>query len=167
MERSPLLKAQTASTSRRVLQLPDIVSHTVFQLDLDSGYYKDEKIFSYPCLNVMSTASCYSDTLSVPLSCSDTVHLENVLIFLIAVAGLAPNSGLLGTTPEDAALVDQWVHFAETELAVQNEVIVGMLRNRLPYNKLVSFLPTTRSFTLSDSLHAATHQPHRSPVTQP
>lgn len=51
------------------------------------------------------------------------------------LAGLAPNSGLLGSTPEDAALVDQWVHFFETEIALQNEVITGMLMNYVPYSK--------------------------------
>ncbi|KAG1725780.1 uncharacterized protein EDB91DRAFT_1229302 [Suillus paluster] len=51
------------------------------------------------------------------------------------LAGLAPNSGLLGSTPEDAALVDQWVHFAESEIVVPTEMIMGMLRNFAPYSK--------------------------------
>ncbi|OJA13925.1 hypothetical protein AZE42_01333 [Rhizopogon vesiculosus] len=51
------------------------------------------------------------------------------------LAGLAPNSGLLGTTPEEAALVDQWVHFAESEIAIKNDTIAAMIHNRLPYNK--------------------------------
>ncbi|OAX40977.1 elongation factor 1-gamma [Rhizopogon vinicolor AM-OR11-026] len=51
------------------------------------------------------------------------------------LAGLAPNSGLLGTTPEEAALVDQWVHFAETEIAMQNDTIWAMVSNHIPYNK--------------------------------
>lgn len=51
------------------------------------------------------------------------------------LAGLAPNSGLLGSTPEDAAVVDQWVHFVESEISVQNDVISGMLRNFFPYSK--------------------------------
>jgi len=117
------------------------VSHGVFQLDLDAGYYKDEKIFSYPCLNLMSRASYYSDTLSISLSCG--MHLGCSAYLLITVAGLAPNSGLLGTTPEDAALVDQWVHFGETEIATWNETIFGMIMSYVPYSKPVIFLLAT------------------------
>ncbi|KAG1725778.1 glutathione S-transferase C-terminal-like protein [Suillus paluster] len=51
------------------------------------------------------------------------------------LADLAPNSGLLGSTPEDAALVDQWVHFAESEIAVQTQTVLGMLSNSTPYSK--------------------------------
>ncbi|KAG1842400.1 hypothetical protein DFJ58DRAFT_806464 [Suillus subalutaceus] len=51
------------------------------------------------------------------------------------LAGLAPNSGLLGSTPEDAAVVDQWVHFVESEISTQNDLISGMLRNFFPYSK--------------------------------
>jgi hypothetical protein len=50
-----------ASTSQRVSRLRGIVSHTIFHVDLDLGYHKDEKIYSYPCLNSVSTASCNSD----------------------------------------------------------------------------------------------------------
>jgi hypothetical protein len=49
-----------------------------FRVDLDSGYHKDEKIFSYSCPNIMSTASCYPDTLSVSLSCSGAAHSERM-----------------------------------------------------------------------------------------
>jgi elongation factor 1-gamma len=51
------------------------------------------------------------------------------------LAGLAPNSGLLGSTPEDAAVVDQWVHFAESEIAAHTDIIWGMLKSFIPYNK--------------------------------
>ncbi|KAG2117084.1 uncharacterized protein F5147DRAFT_671109 [Suillus discolor] len=51
------------------------------------------------------------------------------------LAGLAPNSGLLGSTPEDVATVDQWVHFAESEIATFTDVITGMLNNFVPYSK--------------------------------
>ncbi|KAJ8579317.1 glutathione S-transferase, partial [Rhizopogon salebrosus TDB-379] len=51
------------------------------------------------------------------------------------LAGLAPNSCLLGTTPEDAALVDQWVHFGEAELAVFQDTVSAMLHNYIPYSK--------------------------------
>ncbi|KAG2054510.1 elongation factor 1-gamma [Suillus hirtellus] len=51
------------------------------------------------------------------------------------LAGLAPNSGLLGSTPEDVAAVDQWVHFAESEVATFTDIISGMLNNYIPYSK--------------------------------
>ncbi|KAG1773317.1 hypothetical protein EV702DRAFT_572614 [Suillus placidus] len=51
------------------------------------------------------------------------------------LAGLAPNSGLLGSTPEDVAVVDQWVHFVESDIAAHADVISGMLKNFFPYNK--------------------------------
>ncbi|KAF8169915.1 hypothetical protein K438DRAFT_1967666 [Mycena galopus ATCC 62051] len=52
------------------------------------------------------------------------------------IATLAPNSGLLGHTKEDAALVDQWVHLAESE-AVYNASQIGYLIRGLltPYSK--------------------------------
>ncbi|KAH7905030.1 hypothetical protein BJ138DRAFT_1165495 [Hygrophoropsis aurantiaca] len=53
------------------------------------------------------------------------------------VAGLAPNSGLLGTSPEETALVDQWVHFAETEVLAMHVVIFQMLNGHLIYNKTI------------------------------
>ncbi|KAG2360997.1 elongation factor 1-gamma [Suillus spraguei] len=51
------------------------------------------------------------------------------------LAKLAPNSGLLGSTSEDAAVVDQWIHFAESEIGVHTGVIQGMLMNAIPYSK--------------------------------
>ncbi|KAG6843063.1 hypothetical protein H0H93_002415, partial [Arthromyces matolae] len=53
-------------------------------------------------------------------------------------ASLAPNSGLLGADAKDAALVDQWVHLAESEAASSTGFIQGLLRGTaLPYNKPV------------------------------
>ena len=54
-----------------------------------------------------------------------------------AVAGLAPNSGLLGGTPEEAALVDQWVHLAESEVYALTNIIRGMCMGRFAYSKQV------------------------------
>ncbi|KIJ64379.1 hypothetical protein HYDPIDRAFT_28820 [Hydnomerulius pinastri MD-312] len=51
------------------------------------------------------------------------------------LANLAPNANLLGTTPEDAALVDQWVHFAESEISIMNELIFQMVNSYIAYNK--------------------------------
>ncbi|KAF9221726.1 eEF1-gamma domain-containing protein [Gyrodon lividus] len=51
------------------------------------------------------------------------------------LATLAPNAGLLGTSPEDEARVEQWVHFAETEIAAMSDFINQMLRGVFVYNK--------------------------------
>ncbi|TFK96887.1 elongation factor 1-gamma [Pterulicium gracile] len=52
------------------------------------------------------------------------------------VAGLAPNSGLLGADAKEAALVDQWAHYAESEVfgpAIQYYLVVkGIIQ---PYSK--------------------------------
>ncbi|KAF8588077.1 elongation factor 1-gamma [Ramaria rubella] len=57
------------------------------------------------------------------------------------VASLAPNANLLGTTPQEAALIDQWVSFTNTELMPPSNFIMGMIRHRIPYNK-----PTEQKF---------------------
>ena len=54
-----------------------------------------------------------------------------------AVAGLAPNSGLLGGTPEEAALIDQWVHLAESEVYAFTNFIRGICLGRFAYSKPV------------------------------
>ena len=58
--------------------------------------------------------------------------------FLVTVAGLAPNSGLLGHTLQDAALVDQWVHLVESEIDIYTDFIRGICTGAVPYNKPVS-----------------------------
>ncbi|KAJ7493540.1 elongation factor 1-gamma [Mycena latifolia] len=52
------------------------------------------------------------------------------------IASLAPKSGLLGKTAEDAALIDQWVHLMETEVDVYTGNINGLVSGSLsPYTK--------------------------------
>ncbi|KAB5590883.1 Elongation factor 1-gamma [Ceratobasidium theobromae] len=51
------------------------------------------------------------------------------------IASLAPNSGLLGTSPTDAALVDQWVSFVDNEVASRLYMLIALLRGQYPYNK--------------------------------
>ncbi|CAA7262226.1 unnamed protein product [Cyclocybe aegerita] len=51
------------------------------------------------------------------------------------VASLAPNSGLLGSSTEDAALVDQWAHLAETEVFSNTNQVRGLCLGLFPYNK--------------------------------
>ncbi|KAK7017970.1 hypothetical protein VNI00_007574 [Paramarasmius palmivorus] len=51
------------------------------------------------------------------------------------VASLAPNANLLGTTPEESALVDQWSHLAETEFDIPSSLVIWMCRGVLAYSK--------------------------------
>ncbi|CAK5271269.1 unnamed protein product [Mycena citricolor] len=52
------------------------------------------------------------------------------------LATLAPKSGLLGKDAKDAALIDQWVHLAETEVDVNTSQITGLLNGWVtPYSK--------------------------------
>ncbi|EJF60198.1 elongation factor 1-gamma [Dichomitus squalens] len=54
------------------------------------------------------------------------------------VASLAPNSNLLGTSTKEAALVDQWVSFADSEIGSFTGVIFGLVNGRItPYTKPV------------------------------
>ncbi|MCV2423710.1 elongation factor 1-gamma, partial [Paucibacter sp. DJ4R-1] len=51
------------------------------------------------------------------------------------IASLAPNSGLLGTSPADAALVDQWVSFNDSEIQSRAYTLLGLAKGWYPYNK--------------------------------
>ncbi|KAJ6626018.1 elongation factor 1-gamma [Mycena sp. CBHHK59/15] len=52
------------------------------------------------------------------------------------IAGLASNSGLLGKTTEEAALVDQWIHVMEAEVEANTFMINYLLHGLLaPYSK--------------------------------
>ena len=53
------------------------------------------------------------------------------------MASLGPNSGLLGGSLEEAALVDQWIHLAESEVDIYVNFIRGLCAGRFPYNKPV------------------------------
>ena len=53
---------------------------------------------------------------------------------LRVVAFLAPNSNLLGSNAQDAALVDQWVSFAECEIGSFTGRILGLVSGKItPY----------------------------------
>ena len=41
------------------------------------------------------------------------------------MSSLVPAAGLLGRNAKETALVDQWVHFAETEIQIPAGVIYG------------------------------------------
>jgi elongation factor 1-gamma len=51
------------------------------------------------------------------------------------ISSLAPNSGLLGGSLEDAALVDQWVHLSESEVDLHTYFIQSICSGLFPYNK--------------------------------
>jgi len=51
------------------------------------------------------------------------------------VASLAPNSGLLGNSTEEAALVDQWVHLVETEIDAVTDLVRALCTGLIPYSK--------------------------------
>jgi elongation factor 1-gamma len=54
-----------------------------------------------------------------------------------AVASLVPNSGILGISPEEPALIDQWMHLAETEVEAFSQFVRGLCSGRFAYSKLV------------------------------
>ncbi|KAG8772730.1 hypothetical protein FRC16_005568, partial [Serendipita sp. 398] len=51
------------------------------------------------------------------------------------VCALAPNAGLLGNTPHEAAKVDQWISYLETEVLAVIRPITAMLNHYRPYHK--------------------------------
>ncbi|KAG7087787.1 hypothetical protein E1B28_013728 [Marasmius oreades] len=51
------------------------------------------------------------------------------------IASKSGNANLLGLTPEDAALVDQWVHLAESEVDFATDMILGMCKGIYVYAK--------------------------------
>ncbi|CCO33241.1 Elongation factor 1-gamma Short=EF-1-gamma [Rhizoctonia solani AG-1 IB] len=51
------------------------------------------------------------------------------------IASLAPNSGLLGASPTDAALVDQWVSYLDSEILSRASTLWRLLTGEFPYNK--------------------------------
>ena len=61
------------------------------------------------------------------------------------MASLVPDSGLLGKDAGEAALVDQWVHFGETEIATFSYEIMALVAGYLgPYSKEVCAVDQTR-----------------------
>jgi elongation factor 1-gamma len=69
------------------------------------------------------------------------------------VASLAPNSGLLPTDTNEVALVDQWVHFAESEVLVKQQMVSGLVKGFItPYNKPMHMLMLERHLSAIDTL---------------
>ena len=55
----------------------------------------------------------------------------------VVLRGSSNASVLLGGTPEEQALVDQWIHFADTEVHAFSVLLYVTFSHRLPYSKLV------------------------------
>ncbi len=75
------------------------------------------------------------------------------------VAALAPNSTLLGSNTKEAALVDQWVSFADSEVALHTTLIFQLVKGILtPYAKPVRPCTNTPSIVadlLGGQIHTA------------
>jgi hypothetical protein len=94
------------------------------------------------CLVEGSVIARYCESFS-PLSYSSCFnHL------LCLVAALAPNSGLLGNNIRDTALIDQWVHLAESEVGDNTIRIFHLLKGHIaPYSKPVSHIYLFTSYS--------------------
>lgn len=55
----------------------------------------------------------------------------------LAVAGLSDNAKLLGTDAKSAALVDQWISFADEEILNNAVQLMLLTLNVIPYNKAI------------------------------
>ena len=61
------------------------------------------------------------------------------------VSSFVPESGFLGNDASKAALVDQWAHFGETEIATFSYEIMALVAGYLgPYSKEVCAVDSTR-----------------------
>lgn len=74
---------------------------------------------------------------------------RKVLISHFSVASLAPNSTLLGSSPKDAALIDQWISVADNEIGNYDRIVNQLTRGLIPYSKSVSKSDPTRLYSLS------------------
>ncbi|KAJ2921656.1 hypothetical protein H1R20_g15443, partial [Candolleomyces eurysporus] len=51
------------------------------------------------------------------------------------IASLGKNANLLGTTPEDAALIEQFIHLADSEVDIYTDFTRAITTNTIPYSK--------------------------------
>jgi len=74
------------------------------------------------------------------------------------VASLAPNVPLLGSSPEEAALIEQWTSFSESEVGALTTLIFQLTRGILPYSKPIHTVFTERQVRSLETLekHLAT-----------
>ncbi|GBE86877.1 Elongation factor 1-gamma 1 [Sparassis crispa] len=70
------------------------------------------------------------------LEAADGFKLTETSAIARYVAGLAPNSTLLGSDLKEAALIDQWVSLTDSEIAAPGNIINRLVNGRIvPYNK--------------------------------
>jgi len=69
------------------------------------------------------------------------------------VASLSPNPQLLGSTKAEAALIDQWVAFADSEINARTRILFGLLRGGIPYFKPADTTLRERLFHALDVLN--------------
>ncbi|KAF5349068.1 hypothetical protein D9757_012201 [Collybiopsis confluens] len=67
----------------------------------------------------------------------DGFRLFEGIVIAKYIASKAPKSGLLGSSADEEALVDAWVHLAETEFWFPVNDIKNMCTNKMPYSKPV------------------------------
>jgi len=61
---------------------------------------------------------------------------ESSAVVRYIVARGSPNASvLLGGTPEEQALVEQWIHFADTEIHPSSGLLNGLFAHKVPYSK--------------------------------
>ncbi|KAG8719993.1 hypothetical protein FRC08_001429 [Ceratobasidium sp. 394] len=70
------------------------------------------------------------------------------------IASLSPASGLLGTSPKEAALVDQWVSFVDHELGAKLYMLTAMLQGQHPYLKQADQTFRPRVFRALETLNS-------------
>lgn len=61
-----------------------------------------------------------------------------MLTCALTVVAQAPNSTLLPSDPKEAALVEQWISLATSEIGTPTSLINQLCHSTLPYNKAVS-----------------------------
>ncbi|KAG8952992.1 hypothetical protein FRC00_006542, partial [Tulasnella sp. 408] len=65
------------------------------------------------------------------------INLSETFAIARYIAKFAKNYPLMGSTPEEAAQVDQWISFGEAEVFTNVRIINNLLNGNLPYNKAI------------------------------
>ncbi|KAI9571931.1 hypothetical protein HD554DRAFT_2070381 [Boletus coccyginus] len=70
------------------------------------------------------------------------------------LATLSPNANLLGTSLEEQALVEQWIHFAEYEINSPTQLAYQLLKGTFVYNKAIHNTLIEHQFRALSTLEA-------------
>ncbi|KIL64615.1 hypothetical protein M378DRAFT_24485 [Amanita muscaria Koide BX008] len=76
---------------------------------------------------------------------ADGFKLSEGIPIALYIASQAPNSGLYGPDPKDIALINQWIHLAESEFDSSTITIFLLLRHMIPYIKPLHTLSLERA----------------------